>query len=105
MIYVKDAARCHILLMNAKIPPLKSRAFNLGSGEIHTFQELAEVVKKIIPDAEIELTVRPSITRGPSVRYDLSKAYEEFGYKAQYDLESGVRDYIENFKQKIEKAV
>lgn len=102
MIYAKDAARCHIMLMGAKASTLKSRAFNLGAGNIHTVQELAEIVKKIIPEADIQITTRPGITLREYHPYDLNKAREEFGYASKYDLQNGVTDYIKSFRKLVE---
>ena len=81
---------------------VKHRLFNIGSGKASTLLDFAHAVKKVYPKAEIEI--------GPGLDYlnmgfnfysvyDISRAKEELGFSPQYDLERGVRDYVEMSNQ------
>lgn len=92
-VYVKDVARAVWLASRAR--GLRHSAFNIGAGNQCTLWDLAGIVRGHFPDAEIEIGPGFDIAepiRGP---LDLRRAREELGYSPAYDLESGVRDYIE----------
>lgn len=103
-IYNKDTAKGIVLACMAK--GLTHRIFNIGSGKGSTLVEFANAVKKIYPKAEIE--IGPGLDffrRGFNIYnvYDISRAQTELGYSPDYDLEGGVRDYIETLRElKIE---
>ena len=104
IIYNKDTANGIVLACMAK--GLTNRIFNIGSGKASTLVEFAEAVKKIYPHADIE--IGPGLDyfrRGFNTYsvYDISRAQKELGYSPEYNLENGVRDYIETLHQlKIE---
>lgn len=91
-VYVKDVARAIVSACFTRKP--KYRIFNIGTGEMHTLAELANIVKKIIPNAVFEIGPGFDVAepvRGP---LNITKAKEELGYKPQFTLEEGVKDYI-----------
>jgi UDP-glucose 4-epimerase len=95
-VYVKDVARAIVSACFAREP--KHRIFNIGTGEMHTLHELADIVRKIIPDAVFEIGPGFDIAepiRGP---LNIKKAKEELGYKPRFALEEGVKNYIEVLK-------
>ncbi|MEM2225824.1 MAG: NAD(P)-dependent oxidoreductase [Candidatus Bathyarchaeia archaeon] len=97
-VYVKDVARSVWLASRAKDP--RHSAFNIGAGIQCTLWDLAEIVKSYIPNALIEIGPGFDIAepiRGP---LDLRRAKDELGYVPTYDLERGVRDYIEKISGK-----
>ena len=85
---------------------VKHRLFNIGSGVGVTLVDLANAIKRIYPNADIQI--------GPGIDffdigfnvysvYDISRAKEELGFSPQYNLEDGVRDYVEMLRRlKIE---
>ncbi|MDP2659928.1 MAG: NAD-dependent epimerase/dehydratase family protein, partial [Dehalococcoidia bacterium] len=100
MIYVKDVAQGIVKACLAK--GVEHRAFNIGTGKGVTLVDMAEAVKKIYPNAQIEI--------GPGLNYigwdesyfsifDISKARDELGYEPRYGVEEGVADYIETMKR------
>ncbi|MEM3439434.1 MAG: NAD(P)-dependent oxidoreductase [Candidatus Bathyarchaeia archaeon] len=97
-VYVKDVARSVWLASRAKDP--RHSAFNIGAGNQCTLWDLAEIVKSYIPNALIEIGPGFDVAepiRGP---LDLRRAKDELGYVPTYDLERGVRDYIEKISGK-----
>lgn len=74
-----------------------SKAYNIGSGELHTLRDVAEIVKKRHPEVEIE--VGPGLVDVASAGelsyglMDIRRAGREFGYKPAFSLEDGIADY------------
>lgn len=103
-IYNRDTANGIVLACLAE--NVKHRLFNIGSGVGVTLVDLANAIKKIYPNADIQI--------GPGIDffdigfnvysvYDISRAKEELGFSPQYNLEDGVRDYVETLRRlKIE---
>jgi len=87
-LYVDDAARA--TLMAANTPRTKSRAYNI-SGELRSMKEVAEYVRKLLPDADI--TLRPGIL-GLHWKYDATAIREELGFQPQWTAEQGTREII-----------
>lgn len=104
LIYNRDTANGIVLACFAE--NLTHRIFNIGSGQGYTLLDLAAAVRAIYPDADIE--VGPGLDYfniGHNVYsvYDISRAKKELGYSPQYNLEDGVKDYVETLhKLKIE---
>lgn len=95
-IYIKDVVKALFLACFA--PKLEHRIFNIGSGEMVTLQEVAEMVKRYIPDARIE--IEPGYDLGvPTQGYlDISRAREELGYEPDFKKELALKDYIEQIR-------
>jgi len=98
-VYVKDVAKSVWLASRAK--NLRHSAFNIGAGNQCTLWDLANIVRKYVPDARIEIGPGFDVAepiRGP---LDLRRAREELGYSPVYDLEEGIKDYIETISRKL----
>ena len=99
-VYVKDTAASCICACFADPAKIKNRVYNVTSGQFLSFQELMEIVKKVFPQAEIEVK---HISKGASAGFpypatkakDISKSREEIGYVPQWDMERALRDYVE----------
>lgn len=91
-VYVKDVARAVVSSCFIRKP--KHRFFNIGTGEMYTLQELANIVKKSVPNAIFE--IGPGFDAAEPVRGPLNivKARADLGYKPQFNLDEGVEDYI-----------
>jgi UDP-glucose 4-epimerase len=88
MCYVKDCGRAIALLQLAD--KLNHRTYNVASGRVTTNGEIAAAIRKIIPDAQVDLP-----TGAPSgVSLDISRAHQDTGYLPEYDTERAVADYI-----------
>jgi threonine 3-dehydrogenase len=95
VLYIQDAVRCLISLNSADESRLKRRVYN-----IHGFSlaagELAEMVKKHIPTAQISFHPDPAIRdiiRGWPILDD-SRARQEWGWQPEYLLEASVKEFI-----------
>jgi nucleoside-diphosphate-sugar epimerase len=74
---------------------LRHRAFNITSSKAYSLKEVKDIIKNLIPKAEIELG--PGIVKewdsatGPISNV---RAREELGYKPRYDLRKGFEEII-----------
>ncbi len=94
-IYNKDSALG--IYLACVTENLKSHVFNIGSGVGMTLKDFARIVKKHLPQADIEI--------GPGLNflgyahpmhgiYDISRAERELGYHPQFDLDRAIGDYL-----------
>lgn len=96
ILYVKDVAEGVACALLAK--KVSSRFYNIASGRLITLHEFAAAVKKVIPGALIEIGPGLDYVGIGTPRYglfDITRARRELGYEPKWNLESGVRDYIE----------
>lgn len=91
--YVKDCARGITTLQLAE--SLRFSTYNIGTGRAMKNGELAAAIKKIIPEARLDLPVGYD-PQGPGKVFelDISRIQEDTGYEPQYDIESAVSDYV-----------
>ena len=89
-LYVKDAVQS--LLLACKLENPKSRIYNIGGGS-YSVGEVADIVKKYLPAARINLEAKRTFPWPPSYRWD--RAEEEMGFAPLFDIDKGVRDFIE----------
>ncbi len=95
-LYVKDAAE-GIFLASEKYN--KPEPVNLGSGMEITIKELAEVIKRL---AGFKGKIRWDTSRPdgqPRRCLDISKANDEFGFKAKTNFEEGLKKTIEWYEK------
>lgn len=94
--YAKDVAQAIVRAVEA--PRLARPAYNIGRGVGTSLRDFADVIRTSYPDASIEI--------GPGLEYlglgpvhcvmDISRARAELGYEPVFDLEAGVKDYVES---------
>lgn len=90
-IYVKDVVSANLKAMDYS----KSGVFNVGTGTPGTFNEVIEILNKIMGKY-----LKPDYFDNPYGFYqdqtqaDTALSSKEIGFKAAYDLESGIKDYI-----------
>jgi nucleoside-diphosphate-sugar epimerase len=92
-VYVKDCAEAAIRVLSTN--KLAHRIFNIASGKHYTLADIGDAVKKMIPEADIR--IGPGLYPGMDVRgvIDISRARRELAYDPQYDLYSGLREYVD----------
>ncbi len=104
MMYMSDAIKAAIDLMEADGSRLKHRnAFNVTAMHF-TPQELANEIKKHIPEFEIEYDVDPvrqAIADSWPNHIDDTSAREEWGWMPKYGLEEMTEDMIEKLGIKL----
>lgn len=91
-IYVKDLANGIALAVHTD--PLPHQIYNLGSGTLTTVEDLENALSKIFPEVK---TARGKLTPARP-RMDITRARTELGFKPQYKLEAGLRDYVAQLK-------
>ena len=89
--HVEDIAQAFRRAAFAPEEDLTQRVYNVR-GVLATVQEAADTVKRIMPDADIEVSGEGELPWTQNL--DMTKAREDLGYEVQYDLESGFRKYI-----------
>ncbi|MCD4772709.1 MAG: NAD-dependent epimerase/dehydratase family protein [Bacteroidales bacterium] len=102
MMYMPDCLKGTIDLMQADFSQLKHHSdFNLGAMSF-TVGEMAESIKKYIPDFEItyEPDFRQAIADSWPDAVDDSAAREEWGWKPSYDLDTMTKDMLEVIGEK-----
>ena len=93
MCYVKDCGRGIALVQTAK--KLSYQTYNLGSGYATTNREMVAAIKRVIPDAQLELAAgRSPNAPAENACLDISRIREDTSYRPAYDIERGVADYI-----------
>jgi len=99
-IYNKDSAIGIYLAITAD--KVKSRVYNIGTGVGVTLRDFARVIRKHIPNAQMEIGGGLNFYGFPYPAtgiYDISRARAELGYEPQYDLERGIADYLASLKR------
>ncbi len=105
MMYMPDAIRATIELMEAPIEQIKIRtSYNL-SGMSFSPKEIAAEVMKYVPGFEI--TYKPDyrqvIADSWPQSIDDSVARKDWGWKEEYDLGAMTKDMFENLEKEIQK--
>jgi UDP-glucose 4-epimerase len=89
MCYVKDCGRAIALLQLSD--QLNHRTYNIASGRATTNAHVIDAIKKVVPDAKIEL---PTGGVGQQNYLDITRIQRDTGYQPTYDTERAVADYI-----------
>jgi UDP-glucose 4-epimerase len=97
MAYIKDMANGVVLACFTE--NLKHRIFHLGAGKQETLRHAIEIVTEIFGELPVEIGPRLGTTSfGNPCIFNIDRARRELGYSPQYDLEAGIRDYIETMR-------
>ncbi len=98
-LYARDCARAMAMIHCARKP--KHAVYNIGSGQLTNFGDVARVLERICPGSRLKLGTGQVSTPG-AIDYipktqndieaclDISRIREEFGFVPQYDLEKGL---------------
>ncbi len=103
MMYMDDAIRGTLMLMDAPSEKIKNRMSYNFSAISFSPKDIAEEVKKLVPDFEIEYQpdFRQAIADSWPKSIDDSVARAEWGWSHEYDLPKMVSVMLENLKQKL----
>ncbi|MFC1791843.1 L-threonine 3-dehydrogenase [Gemmatimonadota bacterium] len=104
MMYMPDAIKASIDIMNADPTRLKNRnAFNIAAMQF-TPEQLAAAIRKQIPEFTMDYEVDPlrqSIAESWPKRLDDTAAREEWDWQPDYDLDAMVDDMLVNLRRKL----
>ena len=97
-VYSKDMGRALDLAATKDLP--KYSVFNIGIGEVTTFDQLVELTRKFFPNFKVEIIPgRAPVSREQHM--DIGHAAEVLGWTPSYTLEQGFEDYINELKAQI----
>src|SRR5947199_10366650 len=101
--HVKDITQAVLKALDVPGTALTQRAFNIGSGSMHSASQVAEPVRQVLPNADIEIGAGLSELEQSDMRargmLDLSAARQQLKYEPQFSLEGGIRDYVEMYRK------
>jgi nucleoside-diphosphate-sugar epimerase len=104
MMYMDDAIRATITLMDAPLEKLSIRSSYNLAGISFTPTQLADEIKKAIPGFEISYAAsdpRQAIADSWPKSIDDSYAQQDWGWKLEYDLATMTEDMLKNLKSII----
>jgi UDP-glucose 4-epimerase len=91
--YAPDCGRAIALLQLSE--QLSYRTYNVAAGRVTTYAEIAAAIRKIIPDAQIDLPDgRDPNGPGHDTYLDITRIHQDTGYQPAYDTERATADYI-----------
>jgi len=107
MMYMSDAIRATIEIMEAPIEKIKIRSSYNLAGISFTPKEITEQITKYIPNFEISynLDFRQKIADSWPSSIDDTQAQNDWGWNAKYDLEGMVREMMKNLKEKYKMPI
>jgi nucleoside-diphosphate-sugar epimerase len=102
--HVLDCSRAILLATEAStLPPHSQRVLNVAAGNLRSGAEIADVVRQVIPDADIEVgdALDPLEAENVKMRapLDSSVARRMLDWSPQWPLEHGVREYADRFRR------
>jgi UDP-glucose 4-epimerase len=92
-VYGKDVGLALFLACKAEKP--KQRIYNAGTGAVHGPEELANVVRELLPKGEIRVSGATSADKSRSIPMDISVSKAELGYAPKFMLKEALRDYMD----------
>ena len=101
--YVGDVAQAIFLAL--KTDPLHQWTFNIGTGKGVTLGDFERVLKSMFPRARIKIGPGLEVPGMKEMRknsyciFDISRAREHLGYNPEYDLEKGIKAYVEAIRR------
>ena len=91
-VYAKDVGRA--VDIAATIPLPEETYFNIGSGQVLTFEELTAAIREVLPELEVEILPGPPPGVQMKQPIDCSKARDLLGWEPRYTMEEAFRDYV-----------
>jgi nucleoside-diphosphate-sugar epimerase len=107
--YVLDCCDAIVLALAApRLHDGAQRVLNVAAGQAHSAAEVATMVRKVIPTADIAIgdTLTPLESENVKMRapLDVSAARRLLGWSPKWPLEDGIRHYAERFRNYIAKS-
>jgi len=91
-LFVEDAVES--LLLALKAPAIKRQSYLVSGGTYLTIQEVAEIVRSVVPTADLEVENGPDPIDDVQGKLDISAVERDLGYHPKYSLEEGIRTYL-----------
>lgn len=96
-IYIEDVIQANIKAMH----PSKSGIYNVGTGKARSFQDICDILQEQLGvTKEAEYIPNPYIGRYQfHTEADISLSTNIFGYKPRFELEDGIKAYLDEIKR------
>ncbi len=91
-VYGKDVGLALFLACRAENP--RQRVYNAGTGVVHGPEELASVVRELLPRGEVTVS-GAAADKSRSIPMDISVSKAELGYAPKFMLKEALRDYMD----------
>lgn len=101
-IYIEDAIDALVAALDA--PKLPRRVYTVTGGSYVTLADVAEIVGRVLPQADIRLESGADPQDDRQQQFDISAAARDLGYQPSVSLEEGVRRYAEWLAQNSRAA-
>jgi nucleoside-diphosphate-sugar epimerase len=92
-VYGKDVGLALFLACQAQNP--KQRIYNAGTGVVHGPEELAQVVREVVPKLEVKVSGASAAEKSRSIPMDISVSKAELGYAPKFPLKDALRNYMD----------
>jgi len=106
--HVRDCCDAIVLALAApRLPAGTQRVLNVAAGKAHSAAEVAAIVRRVVPAADIEigdaLTPREAENAKMRAALDVAAARRVLGWSPKWPLEAGIRQYAEQFRAFVGK--
>jgi len=107
MIFMDDAIRATIELMQAPKEKIKTRTSYNIAGMSFSPKEIASAIKEVYPDFKIEYKpdFRQKIAESWPMSIDDSEAKKDWNWKPNYDLKSMTKEMLEKLKEQYNISI
>ncbi|WP_442583227.1 NAD-dependent epimerase/dehydratase family protein [Mesorhizobium sp. ASY16-5R] len=92
-VHVDDVATALVLALDME--KLPRRSYTITGGSYITLAEVAQTVKRVLPQADITMGAGPDPIDDVQARFDISAAERDLGYRPYVTLEDGVCSYAD----------
>ena len=99
-VYAKDMGRAVDLATTVPVP--EKTTFNIGVGEVTTFDDLVAAVERQFPKLEVEVIPGRPPDVAVSVPLDISRAKQYLGWEPQYTMDAAFEDYVKDLRAVME---
>jgi len=97
-LYTKDAALGIYLACTKR--DIHHSAYNIGTGVGATLKDFAEEVKRLIPQADIQVGPGLSVLNEPRAAiFDIARARQDLGFSPRFPTAKAVEDYVTTLRR------
>ncbi|MCB8881343.1 NAD(P)-dependent oxidoreductase [Acidisoma cellulosilytica] len=98
-IHVDDAASALILALRAKT--MTRRTYTLTGGTYLTLGEIADIVRRVLPSADVELAMGPDPLDDRQAEFDTTSAQSDLGFYPAKTMEAGILSYTDWLRERL----
>ncbi|MCY4439020.1 MAG: NAD(P)-dependent oxidoreductase, partial [Deltaproteobacteria bacterium] len=99
-VYAKDMGRAVDLAATVAMP--EKTTFNIGVGEVTTFDDLVAAAERQFPKLEVEVIPGSPPAVSASSPLDISRAKQYLGWEPQYTMDAAFEDYVQDLRAVME---